>query len=478
MFKTSSLMVAAAASLLPMFAAAKTLYVNNSGSPACSDATTYTANSATSPWCTIGRAAWGSTNRAAQNASQAAQAGDVVSIAAGTYVTTSNVTACGGVRWEVALNPANSGTAASPITFRGNGNVNIYLGAGHAGPTIGANSRNYIVWDNVRIDEQVAQGVSCSDTGPVVFFMSNGSKIINSYIRATNRSWGDNYSAIRTEYVTGLQIANNEIRDVAGNMGENNAAWLMYDTADSVFENNYVYNCTTGIYVKGDHTAAPVQQNITIRYNWFENNSDFGIFLLAGFNTRIYQNVIKGSRFGIRHFPSSSSNSVIANNVFVATTNQGGGYSAFAQTPVNTRVFNNIFVGPWGEAINLGDLGTVSGHSFQHNVYSGYSTFGSVTSTISFATWQSTYAQDTVSPAGVSQNPNFVSTSYPGGYKLSAGSPALSRGIDILDLNSNSSTADAIPAGAYITGTEVIGRTSGAAPPPPTLPAPTNLRFL
>lgn len=473
----TGLAAAALLLLLPIHAGAKTLYVNNSGSPACSDATTYTANSSTSPWCTIGRAAWGSSNRATGNMAQAAQAGDLVLISAGTYITTSNVTACGGVRWEVALNPMNSGTAASPITFRGVGTVNIYLGAGYAGPTIGANSRNYIVWDNVRIDEQVAQGVSCSDTGPVVFFMSTGSQIINSYIRATNRSWSDNYSAIRSEYVTGLLIRNNEIRDVSGNMGENNAAWLMYDTANSVFENNYVYNSTTGIYVKGDHTGAPVQENITIRYNWFENNSDFGIFLLAGRNTRIYQNVIRGSRFGIRHFPSTSDNSVIANNVIVAG-NGGGGYSVFVQAPTNMRVFNNIFHGPWGEAMNFGDLGSTAGHTIEHNVYYGYQAFGSVTSQISFATWQGTHRFDTVSPAGVNLNPNFVSTTYPGGYKLNAGSPALGRGIDILDLNGNGLTTDTIPAGAYVTGNEVIGRTSGGSPPPPTLPAPSNLRFL
>ena len=63
-------------------ATGRTLYVNSATG---NDATTYANNSASTPWRTIGRAAWGSTNYASPNAAQAAQAGDTVLIEAGIY---------------------------------------------------------------------------------------------------------------------------------------------------------------------------------------------------------------------------------------------------------------------------------------------------------------------------------------------------------------------------------------------------------
>ena len=61
---------------------AKTLYVNGTTG---NDATTYESNSASTPWKSIARAAWGSTNYTSPNASQAAKPGDVVLISAGIY---------------------------------------------------------------------------------------------------------------------------------------------------------------------------------------------------------------------------------------------------------------------------------------------------------------------------------------------------------------------------------------------------------
>ena len=60
-----------------------------------------------------------------------------------------------------------------------------------------------------------------------------------------------------------------------------------------------------------------------------------------------------------------------------------------------------------------------------------------------------------------------------GDYRLQSGSPARNGGVDILDLNRSGSTTDLINMGAYITGTEVIGRGSSdnapsTEPSPPT----------
>ncbi len=236
-----SFLIAACVAVLPLIAEAKPLYVNNSGSPACSDATTYAANDSAHPWCSIGRAAWGSSNPRSPNAAQAAQAGDTVNVSSGTYSTASSTTACGGTaRFAVALNPANSGTSGAPIRFVGVGTVYVLLASGYAGPTIGADARNYIVWDNFRIDETVAPGVSCGDTGPVVVHASTGSMILNSTIRGKYSSWSDNYSGVRLEATNGAVVSNNTIYGFTGNWGHNDAAIMTYDAANSVIEYNYI----------------------------------------------------------------------------------------------------------------------------------------------------------------------------------------------------------------------------------------------
>lgn len=479
----AALLIAAFATLFPVVAEAKSLYVNNSGSPSCADSTTYAVNSSSSPWCTIGRAAWGSTNPNVPNASQAAQAGDTVNIAAGTYTTTNKGASSG--RWEVALNPANSGTSGAPITFRGIGTVNIYLAPGLIGPTIGANSKDHIVWDNVRIDEQTAQGASTPDTGPVVFHVTTGSKILNSTIRGTYRGWGDNYNGIRLEAVNGVHIANNTIYGVTGNWSTNDAGIMMYDTANSLIENNYIHSSHTGIFIKGEHSGDGwPQQNNTVRFNWIENCSLGGITLIYGNGSMIYQNIFKDNvgGVGITDWAGGSANITIANNTFV---HSGGAANSSAYVVKgyanlqNVRIYNNIFYGPFYEAVNLGASVAIGDQRIEHNLYYGYQSFGSLNGQqISFATWKNSYNKDNASPAGTTNNPLFVDSTL---FKLQAGSPARTIGIDILDLDNNGSTTNIIPAGAYISGNEVIGLTTqplGSPPlaPPPFLQAPANLR--
>lgn len=94
---------------------------------------------------------------------------------------------------------------------------------------------------------------------------------------------------------------------------------------------------------------------------------------------------------------------------------------------------------------------------------------------ISFSLWQSTYGFDLNALNGV--NPLFVDP-LNGNFRLQSSSPALTLGRDILDLNSNGSTTDVIPAGAYITGTETIGLLSVAVSPTAQPIAPRNLRII
>jgi hypothetical protein len=403
---------------------------------------------------------------------EAAAAGDVVLITAGNYPVTPGRTSCDSSgRFDVALNSANNGTSGNPITYRGVGSVTISLASGQYGPTIGADARNYIVWDTVRIDESTAAGSACSDTGPVVFHSSTGSKLLNSNIKGKYQDWLDNYSGVRLESTWSIQIANNTIYNFTGAWGHNDAGFISYDAIDTVIEHNHVYGNTTGLYIKGDHLDTPPnQENTIVRFNWIENNSNKAIFTIAGETTKIYQNVIEApDNLAYSHDGANITGIQFVNNTIINTgTSSTGGYSvsSVAPTVTNFRIYNNIFVG-FGECIALGDAASIGGQVFEHNVYYTCTNFGSLNgSLISLTTWKTTYSKDNATPASINADPLFVDTVL---YKLQPGSPARTLGIDVLDLDRDGSTSDVIPAGAYVTGIEVIGIDSN------TLAAPTGL---
>jgi hypothetical protein len=222
--------------LLISVADAKTLYVNGATG---NDATTYESNSATAPWRTIGRAAWGSTSYTSPNAAQAAKPGDVVEISEGIYWETGNPS---GGRFSVSLNPVNNGTAASPIIFRGVGDVFVRMQRGFRGGMIGCEGRSYIIWDNFQIDDYY--GGSTSDTGPVVFSANaRHCQLINSTVKGHPGSYyhgyptfGGNYRGISIEPAHFIVIRNNVIHDFRG--GQNEAGVMLYDSNDNLIENN------------------------------------------------------------------------------------------------------------------------------------------------------------------------------------------------------------------------------------------------
>ena len=459
--------------LFPASASAKTLYVDAATG---SDATSYAVNGSGAPWATVMRAAWGSTNPASKVSGEAAAAGDLVLLSAGTYGTTNTVTGCGdaNARWAVALNPVNDGSSGNPIIFRAVGTVTILLSSGYVGPTIGASGKDYIVWDGITIDEGAAAGQSCGDTGSTVLFSTIGSQIINSHITGTDHSWDDNYNGIRLEQTLNARIYNNTITTIlcasSPTFTSNCASIMLYDTESAIIEHNTLSNASTGIYVKGDHAADgwPQISNI-VRRNWIENMTSHGINLAAGDSTQIYQNILKTVVNGIyiQDFGTpQSSNITIQNNTLISTNEASdSGISYAGTTNIDTmRAFNNILYGSFSEAINIG-LANLGSNSYEHNLYNGYDAWGSVAGAVrTFATWQGTYGQDSASPAGITSDPLFVDTTY---YKLQAGSPARSLGIDILNL-AGGGTSGSVHAGAYLTGNETIG-VEGQAPSTTTL---------
>lgn len=473
--------------IIPAGAEAKTLYVNAATG---NDATTYAGNGASTPWRSIGRAAWGSTSYAAPNASQAAQAGDTVLIAEGIYWESGDPN---GNRWSVALNPANTGIAGNPIIFRGVGLVYIRLNSGIRGPMIGcASSRNYIIWDHFQIDDYY--GGSQSDTGPVVFNGSHHCQLINSDVQGHSGSyyhgystWSDNYNAVRYEFADFTVIRNNRIHRVwgtnttSGRGGQNDAGIMTYDSNDGLIENNEIYDTGQGIIIKGTHAGSTQARN-TIRYNYVHDNVMGGIRALGAQDTHVYQNIIARTSIGqglwAGFFDSARSR-------FVNNTVYGNANGAITQGTNlidvqfhNNLIINNSTCGACNYDVASPALQQVS---FTRNLYfNNANTFfwnmDGTRNIIPFSTWQSTYRFDVDGLNGI--NPLLVDPAN-GNFRLQANSPALTLGRDVLDLNNNGNTTDVIPAGAYITGAETIGLLSGsvgaALDTTPPMP-PVNLR--
>jgi len=329
------------ARLLPPVIPLATLFVSPSGD----DSVTYANNTFSNPWQTVGRAAWGSTNRAAPVSGEAAQAGDIVEVAAGTYVDTNEVNQ----RFEPTYNPVNNGSPSNLITFIANGAV--FLESTHTSPSesngqpiIGAGGKDYILWDGFILDEQNIE--TKRDTGPVVFFDCTGGGIQNCVITGFNvgrYDWADNHCGVRLELVSGVVMINNLITGYTPATGqdENYTALMTYDMQNSIIENNEISGNDAGMYIKGDRANSQPQDGNIIRYNHIHDN--FRGMVLSGisdaenetgpFNqTLIYRNLIENcDRWGIyilqHELPNESEYPQflsIANNTIVGTGTVGG----------------------------------------------------------------------------------------------------------------------------------------------------------
>jgi hypothetical protein len=456
-------------------AAAKDLYVDATNGD---DAVSYAANGPSAPWRTIGRAAWGSTNRSAPNGSEAARAGDTVHIAAGTYTTAGT-----GGRFNVAYNPVNSGSAGNPIQFVGEGTVALRL-SGSRGPVIGSDGKNYITWDGFYIDENVAP--PAQDTGPVTVFGATGVVVRNVQVRGIFAPWQDNHNGIRVEQANATVLQENLIFGIGSQSGygQNDSAIMLYDSNDTVIENNELHTSGAGVFVKGQHDGQ-TQRRTTIRRNLIYNMGSQGVTIgPAARDGRTYQNIIRncaGQSSAIRIYDFGTGegrepiNEVVANNTIYGC----GGFHVI-DIGVNNTVMNNIVdvSGTSGRYPTESVKTDVRGMRWDRQIYNAMPG-GTVArldidgngANYSLSTWRSTFGYDA---GGNAVNPGFVAAG--SNFRLTAGSAARSVGIDVLDLNGNGSTTDAIPAGAYVTGAEIIGRSGGAGPVLP--PPPTGLRII
>lgn len=476
-------LAAALLMLAPLSVEAKTLYVNASSG---NDATSYAANGPSAPWRTIGRAAWGSTNRGAPNASEAARAGDIVMVSAGTYSVPGTNT-----RYDPAYNPVNSGTAGNLITFQADGAVTLTLSSS-VGPVIGSNGKDYIKWKGFTIDEVNAP--STPDTGPVTVFTCRGCVFEDLTLRGNDLP-DDNHPAIYLATAHQVTVRNNRISGFLNgpnNHDTNASGVLTYYSDGLLIEQNEISGCGSGIFLKGNYPPAPTAGS-TIRNNLIYNVVHTGIAVHVspqpdGAPIRIHQNIISGAGYsGIRIWPFGDPVreprlvQAVNNTIFNARI----GVELNGTLIANARhmFWNNIVYGSSTYAVNhVGGAGnlTVDKIDFEHNIY----TAGNVTLVgdgreMSLSTWKTTFNQDNEAPASSSVNPLFVSAT---DLRLQGSSPARNAGVDVFDLDGDGSNSDPIALGAYAVGNEVIGRTSGSTLPPPTgtnpPAAPTNVRIV
>ena len=457
------------------------LYVDNQN-PSCDDATSYALNSESIPWCTLGRATWGSTSRSSPNSGEAAQAGDVVIIKAGTY----NAAATGGQRYDPAFNPVNEGTSGNYITFLGVGTVTLQSTNGD-GPVIGSLNRDYIKWDNFYIDE--ANVNTIPSPGPVAVWGGEGGVRVNYVVLenieikgAYKAGHSTNHPGIYLFESSNVTIRNCKVYDMDGPSSNNNhlAAVMVYHSDNLLIENNEFYNNGAGINYKDDNEGP-----VTIRYNLIYGHPMSGILIqgtLGAANPKgtAYQNVIRDNRFGIEWSgydpPPKDQNGAGPDDFRVVNNNIDNSESGFyIQNYLdcdgfdNDLVQNNILTNSSVYAIR-GDGAQCTGFDntdilFEHNMYYTYGTFARITTTTyTLASWQSTFNQDIGS---IITNPQYVDETNDD-FHLQTGSPARDRGIDILDLDNDGSTTDSINLGAYITGNEIIGiidyRATGGTP--------------
>lgn len=452
--------------------AQRVLYVNGATG---NDNVPLSSNSASTPWRTIGRASWGSTNRNSPNAAEAARAGDTIMVAGGTYSFGGTISD----RWGVVYNPVNQGTSGSPIVFRAQGAVRLTAPSTRS-PVIGCHERNYIIWEGqFELDE--AQISVTADTGTVVLAGGTGCGVDGIFIDGNGMpSYVDNHTGVRVESCQSCFVRNSTITDVRHQRGNHNgSAVMLYNSDNTLIEHNYIYSVDNAVFIKGVFGVSDYQSGTIVRRNLMEN-CDECVTVSDSRASRIYQNVIRNSVIGVNLLAREAGayyhpvDDWVVNNT-VDGMSQACIFVNGGDWHENVRVWNNVLSNCFTANYRSGGPFTANQAriDWEHNVYGSFSLFGDDSNPgeiASFSQWRSAYGHDGASPASVNANPQYVNPASgdfrlcegPGapGASCAAVSPA-SIGVDILDVDGDGSTSDTIRAGAYVTNAEVIGPATG-----------------
>jgi len=272
---------------------ASTSYTVDNTNPACSDTGPGTA---AQPFCTIAAAA------------KKTVAGDTVLVNAGTYAGTS-------------VNPTNSGTAGSPITFTANPGVTISGGT----RAFALSSRSYITISGFTITGTASYGIS----------VSGGSNI--TIARNTESYAGTPISAP----AAGIYLSNLSGGLIQGNITHDNSAH--------------------GIYLTGSTTGVTVQGNTSFHNAYqYERNAN-GIDDIAPGNSIIGNVTYANEDTGINIY-TGGNNALVADNV----TYDNGDHGIDDFDVTGGRIIGNTVYYNCTDGINV--EGTSGNYDIENNV--------------------------------------------------------------------------------------------------------------
>ena len=451
----------------------KNLYVTPSTG---SDATTYANNDADNPWATLLRAEGELrtvTRNSASVAAQAAQAGDVVYVTEDVNYTGTSYDQ-GSFGAPPFYDPVNSGSSwSNPITFEAVGNVELSGNTSGSAAMLGSFTGTYIIWRGFTIDQanigyRSGNGINSVWVDNIWFdrCVIIGEDLSGEDNNHSGILWhGERTGTYCTDALVGLKATNNKISGVTG-LGTSSAGMTIYCVHDITIEHNELYENVTGLNFKSSYTDSAYTSYV--RYNLIHDNEESGVRFQAWSDFEVYQNVIRDNTHGITLHASEQgvgndkpNDIYIANNTF--DNHVWGIYLKGVCADFNSNYYRNNINTNTTYALYSEDCTSANIQpadiDFDYNVYDDYGSFSALSGGgLTFSGWQSAYSQD--SNSGDNIDPLFTNEAG-NEFTLQAGSPCregqANEGVDILDLDGDSSTVDAITIGAYITGNEEIG---------------------
>lgn len=473
-----------------------TLYVNGSTGD---DTRSYaTAQNSATPWLTIGRAVWGNANRSIPSTVNAAQTGDIVMVAAGSYSSSldNSTESYGAGEYTVLWNPVNPG-----VTIQASGAVTL-TAANWGSPLIGAEQIDNITWlGDFRIDEATSPRVAAISITSI--HDCDGCTIDGATVDGNDGADADNHTGCFVASATNYTIRNCTIFAVhnegwqtpGGNQRMNSAGILVYGSRGGIMEHNHIYDCGAAIFMKaiGTVTGYGPDDDTTqyIRYNDI-HECHYGIVGHRHVHTTstayvlVYCNTIWGNPVGSAVSSVGSglclllwgendgpSNYRFFNNTIHDITN---GFYLRASSPLTTNancLFQNNIISEVDEyaiySDYAGDNFTAAKLLLDRNFYHSYGT----NFVLDGATARSFSGFKTQHPDQDINSLNGTSPLFVNGagrdYHLQGGSTALTAGRVVHSIGGTNGAI--IPVGAYITGSEIIGvQSTGADTTPPAIP--------